>query len=148
MTAEANSAASGERPQRRGGPHTPGGKRRAARNSFRHGLSLSIGGDPALCARAERLAVAIAGKDPSLERLEQCRIFAHAQVDMWRVRLARAALIDLAAARNGGSDAPPDAQRDGAALLAAWPQLVRLERYERRAHSRRDRAARLLDFLQ
>ena len=120
MSGEADSAAS--KPRRRRGPNTPGGKWRSSRNALRHGLSLTLAGEAV--ERAEQLAVGIAGNEPSAERMEQSRAFAHAEIDLWRVHAARAAMIDL-----------------------AMPQLVRLERYERRAHSRRKRAARKLDSM-
>lgn len=76
--------------------------------------------------------------------MQRCRAFAYAEIDLWRVRAARAAMIDQAAAQVRDKERPRT-EREGAALLAAWPQLVRLERYERRAHSRRKRAIRRLD---
>jgi ribonuclease I len=76
--------------------------------------------------------------------MEQCRAFAYAEIALWRVRAARVAILDQAAAQLGEKDLPNN-EREGAALLAAMPQLVRLERYERRAHSRCKRAARKLD---
>jgi hypothetical protein len=147
MTGEETPAAGEQRRRPRGGPRTPDGKRKSSRNALRHGLSLSPAGDPALCAQAERLAAALAGEGASTERFERCRALAHAQLDVWRVRAVRAALIDTAAAQKRGDATLNDREREGAALLAAWPQLVRLERYDRRAHSRRKRLVRTLDSL-
>jgi hypothetical protein len=71
------------------GPHTARGRALAARNAFRHGLSLPVQSDSALSQEVEALARKIAGRDadPGIQRLA-CRV-AEAAVDLRRVRYAR-----------------------------------------------------------
>ena len=75
------------------GPRTLHGKSRAARNARRHGLSLSVLGNPILSAEAENLAREIAGEGASHEILEPAHRIAEAQIDIVRVRQARHDLL-------------------------------------------------------
>lgn len=78
------------------GPHTAQGRTRSARNALRHGLSLPVCPDPALCEEVEALARDIAGTDANAEILELARRVAEAQVDLQRVRYARHKLLSNA----------------------------------------------------
>ena len=71
------------------GPKTARGRARAARNAFRHGLSLPVCSDPALSEEVEALAREIAGTDAHAEIQELARRVAEAQIDVRRVRYAR-----------------------------------------------------------
>ena len=73
------------------GPKTVQGKIRAAQNAHRHGLSLSVFADPARHAEIESLAHLIAGEGAIPEILELARRIAEAQIDLQRVRHARLA---------------------------------------------------------
>ena len=75
------------------GPKTAAGKRRTSRNSFRHGLSIPIRGNPMHSAEVEHLAATIAGPraDPTIR--EHARRIAEAQIDLLRVRRARHGLL-------------------------------------------------------
>jgi hypothetical protein len=75
------------------GPRTVEGRTRSARNALRHGLSLRVCSDPALCEEVEALARDIAGTDANAEILELARRVAEAQIDLRRVHSARHKLL-------------------------------------------------------
>ena len=85
------------------GPKTAAGKARAARNAYRHGLSLPVLQDPVLCKQAEALAIQIALPSEALEIQILARRVAEAQIDLMRIRLAR----DSAVSRFMTDVAPP-----------------------------------------
>ena len=117
------------------GPKTRAGKRIVARNARHHGLTVPVLCDPALTREVEDLARAIersvtgAEADAAGHALA-CRI-AEAVIDLQRVRLAKVPLVSALEADAG----------DGRALARLW----RVERYERHAFARRNRAIREFD---
>lgn len=117
------------------GPATAHGKARSSRNALRHGLSRPLGHDPAAAARVEGLAAQIVGSDASPAALGLARLAAAAQLDLRRIRRQRQCLLDQAVPAH----AAPDPQ--------ALAQLIRIDRYERRAAARRKRAMRELSAL-
>jgi hypothetical protein len=137
------------------GPRTGSGKSRSSRNALKHGLAIAIGQDPVQSEAMACLAKAIAGQMPNPEGLALSRLAADAQLELLRVRSYRTDLInteivarkrDAASARTGPEESEGGKTfADPVALLACLDRLVRLERYERRAFSRRNRAFRDLE---
>ncbi len=115
------------------GPKTGPGKAQVARNALRHGLSLPVLSDPAIAPEVEEwartIAQSVVGQCLDGERHQlACRI-AETFIDLRRVRTAKLPLV---------------AEMDADIRSCAGPlqQLVRLDRYEGRALSRRKRAIR------
>jgi predicted outer membrane protein len=113
------------------GPRTASGKRSVAVNALRHGLSVPVFADPGLATEVVELAERIANGSTDPEVRERARDVAAAQIDVERVRHARHILIARPAIGEPVSEARSDAMRD------EIQELVSLDRYERRAMSRR-----------
>jgi hypothetical protein len=151
MISKAKIAANRKNAARSTGPRSAEGKARASRNAYRHGLAVSVLNDPAISAEVEVLARAILGKRNNSWELLYARIVAEAELDLVRVRATRKKLVDaaLAGESSGGIEAAERAAQPHVvddtrfeSLLRALPQLELLERYERRAFSRRRPAFR------
>ena len=125
------------------GPRTEQGRARASRNARRHGLSVSVVSDPRLSQQVENLARDIVGETASPAVLEMARRFAEAQIDLDRIRRARyhACLLAL----GEGTRSEPGAAEVELIVRERVRQLKSLDRYERRALSRRRSATRAFD---
>jgi hypothetical protein len=174
MASERQIAANRRNARKSTGPRSGAGKKRASRNAYRHGLTLSITSTAAYAKQLDKLVREIAGdtEDPIL--LDRARAIAQAELELVRVRRAKLALIERACAFGEldptrslssatriiqllnafypgrvGLPKPSDAsatmpsqepERSAEAIRRVLPKLRKLNRYERRAAARRDRA--------
>ena len=135
MPSERKIAANRNNAKKSTGPRSEAGRAVSRRNARRHGLATGIGSDPAFRDDIEKLAELLSEASGREKIGEVAREAAQAQLDLTRIRKLRAWLFE----RIGfvGSEAP-------GSLTELGEQLAKLERYERRAFSRRKRAMRLL----
>jgi hypothetical protein len=140
------------------GPRTAAGKMQSRLNARKHGLSIPLMANQALHEDVLKIARTIAGANDAL--MEPARVIAETELMLQRVQQARLAAISMAineidnrnrsvaASQNG-----PDSHAGGAettvseAFVVALPSLQRIERYERRAYSRRAKAVARLNDL-
>jgi hypothetical protein len=173
MASERQIAANRRNARKSTGPRSGAGRKRASRNAYHHGLTLSITSTAAFAKQLDILVRKIAGDSEDAILLERARAIAQAELDLARVRRAKLALIERASAfgeldppqltvtqmirilnayDRGGRliiPKPIDAlatmpsqepDRSAEAIRRLLPELRKLERYERRAAARRDRA--------
>ena len=93
MASERQIAANRKNARNSTGPRSSAGKKRAARNSYRHGLTINTG---SILDReaVEPLARQIAGDTTDEFILERARVAARAQLDVGRIRQIKIAMIN------------------------------------------------------
>ena len=144
------------------GPQSKHGKARAARNARRHGLSVPVWVNTRAASDAENLAREIAGAGATGEIMVAARRVAEAQIDLIRVRGVVRELISPGLTNalydpiRGSSRLPSRKllelwtgrarpEKLAYALADLWRTLKTIDRYERRALSRRRSAIRDFD---
>ena len=137
------------------GPKTPQGRVRSARNALRYALSLSVYSDPLVSEEVKTLAREIAGPDANAEIQDLARQIAEAQIDLRRVRYARHQFLTqmsaeplaapVQAPEKFVTSVPEAPHKFATILLQKAKELQRMDRYERRALSRRKFAIRAFD---
>jgi hypothetical protein len=125
MTSERKLAANQKNAKNSTGPKSDVGKHRSAQNALSHGLSIPIGRIADMRADIEVVALSIARASGEKSITELSRQAAEAQLEILRIRKARVALFEM--------------EISGDELTK---KLASLERYERRAYSRRKSAFR------
>jgi len=142
--------------QKSRGPRTAAGKARASCNSRKHALTTISRNNPLFAARIECIARAICPETANLGLWEQALIIGECATVLGCVQAERIALIEQllggTTARTSDAEGAGSAEREASqckpaslrdelgALGLAARDLNRLERYERRALSRRKRA--------
>jgi hypothetical protein len=177
VTTERQLATNRRNARRSTGPRSKGGKERASRNSYRHGLTAPHMTTQQHAKRVEELARKIAADATDFVTLDHARAAAEAEFGLARVRQAKVALIERMLAFGGWGPPPlfqslreikaffkgldrgeldlptpvvdaletmPSAEADrlAEAVRRALPELIKLDRYERRAAALRDRGLR------
>jgi hypothetical protein len=135
VTSDRKIAANRNNAKKSTGPRSVAGRESARRNARRHGLAVAIGGDPAFRENIEKLAMALSLARGTQNVSEFAREAAEATLDLARIRKVRAFLFETLYFADA---AAPDAITD------LNDKLAKLERYERRAFSRRKRALRAM----
>lgn len=131
MLSDRQNAANRSNAAKSTGPRSEAGRGVSRHNVLRHGLAVTIGDDPAFQKDIEKLARVLSVSSGNQDNVELAREAAEAQFELLRIRKVRALLFQTLYFAND----------NGSAQLAELNQAVaKLERYERRAFSRRKRA--------
>ena len=123
------------------------GKARSSTNARRHGLAVPIWSDAALAAEAIALAKHIAGPAASAGVRAHAIEVADAQIEVVRVRRWRLDLMRQHLSEVEDSHGPHSKYKKALIVANRAAQLQSLDRYERRAVSRRNRAIQSLDAV-
>lgn len=146
MASEKQIAANRRNARRSTGPRTAAGKKRATRNSFRHGLAGTRPSSAERAERVQRLARVIAGNTGNFFVLESARAIAHAVFDLAEIQRVKLGMLsrEIEVAHH---KSPPETDCPAEALQRTLAELIKIDRYERRAWRRRTRAIATLGDL-
>jgi hypothetical protein len=133
MSSDRQIAANRRNAQRSSGPRTAAGKKKVGGNALRHGLAAAVLRDPNIEAQIKRLAEALVREARDATQREQALVIAESEITLLRVRAARIDIFEQVLSGIG---------TEGVIGKSQLEQLNGLERYERRALSRRQRAIR------
>jgi hypothetical protein len=136
------------------GPKSAIGRRRASQNARRHGLNISVLLDPVLAQEVKILALQLSQGIKNLDSPEAAYVFAEAEIDLKRIREIKRDLFfrlnsnqrptgsgERCINPNSNFSVGEGVEIDDSALLE---QMLRVDRYERRAVARRKFAIRQL----
>ena len=157
MASERQILANRRNAQKSTGPTTVLGKKRSSKNAYNHGLSIpmrNVGSQK----RLEELSRLFAGDASDEKILGLAERAADAQADLERVRKVKTAMLEraLMQTRNRAQPELLDSSRplfEGEeqpfvnAVQHILPELTKINRYEKRAASRRDRTIHELASL-
>jgi hypothetical protein len=144
------------------GPKSQAGKQQSARNARRHGLAMPILSDPQASAEVSKLARELSSRNPMLEELTAAARVAEAHLEVVRVRKTRRNLISPALSNSAYwpvkssrklptrkviklLSGPPTPEKFTFIIADLAGTFKAMDRYERRALSRRKFAIRELD---
>jgi hypothetical protein len=150
MTTERQIRANRENARLSTGPRTAEGKAQSSRSAFRHGLSIPVlAGSGPFSEEVEEFARRMVDGYSSPALLVSARRVAEAEVDLRRIRLVRSELLSTIAGgcSSGSADYTIAPRRFAAKPSELVQTLQRLDRYERRALSRRKLAVRTFDAM-
>jgi hypothetical protein len=134
MASDRQIAANRKNAKKSTGPRSNAGRAASRRNARRYGLAIEIGTDPTFQDNIEKLARMLSLSSGMQNVDERAREAAGAELDLLRIRQIRAWLFKtLSFVPNDGTSG---------SLAELNDKLAKLERYERRAFSRRKRALR------
>jgi hypothetical protein len=135
MTSDRKIESNRKNAQKSTGPRSDAGQRHSRRNALRHGLAIAIGLDPSFSDDIKRLASILARGNSGRKIGEFAHQAAEAEIDLLRIRKLRASRFNAILG-------DPETKLDDHSKFNE--QLAKLERYERRAFSRRERAFRAM----
>ena len=135
MTSDRKIESNRKNAQKSTGPRSEAGQRRSRRNALRHGLSVAIGSDPSFSDDIRRLAGVLARERNGQNIGEFAHQAAEAEIDLLRIRKLRALRFNAVLGN-------PETRLDDHSEFNE--ELAKLERYERRAFSRRKLAFRAM----
>jgi hypothetical protein len=145
MTSEAKAAANRRNAKRSTGPRTASGKARASRNAFRHGLSIPIRTDITNVLEVSEYFRTLMCDFGGADR-EQAVRAAEGQAELLRIRSIKADLINREALRSHRRDKSSSIEECVATAFDRKAKILEsLDRYERRALSKRRRSLHKLN---